>query len=574
MSIESIKVPDLGGADSVEVIEICVAVGDEIDIDDAVVVLESDKATMEVPSPMAGIVTAINVSDGDALSEGDALIDLEVRSGNVESDDTSPAESGETRQAQPAAVETERPLETAKASVDPDPAAASDSATTPDPAATSVAPVAVPDLGGPGQVAVIEVCVAPGEEVAEGDSLVVLESDKASMEVPSPRAGRVVSVTVREGDQVSTGQQILQLESVAASTDTVARSVPDASKSGVGRSTSAATEPRESPKSSAIPTPAFTPPQPAKAAESAPAQNAPGRIYAGPAVRKLAREMGVALDAISGTGPRGRITKDDLKAHVKSRLAEKIPVSTGSGIPSVPTVDFAKFGEVRIEPMSKIHKITAESMHRSWLNVPHVTQFDEVDITELEDFRQSLKSEAQKRDIKLTPIPFLLKACATTLKAHPKFNASLHADGESIVYKQYVHIGMAVDTPLGLVVPVLRDADKKSVWELAAEVAELAQKAKDRKLSPAEMQGGCFTISSLGNIGGQGFTPIVNTPEVSILGVSRMAVKPVWDGSQFVPRKLLPLSLSYDHRVINGADAGRFFTFLNTLLSDIRRLVL
>lgn len=284
--------------------------------------------------------------------------------------------------------------------------------------------------------------------------------------------------------------------------------------------------------------------------------------------------MGIPLEKVKASGPRNRIVKDDLKSYVKTALTESVAAPSGTGIPPVPAVDFEKFGAVTVEPLSKIHKVTLESMHRSWLNVPHVTQFDDVDITDLEDFRSSLKPEAEKRGVKVTPMAFLLKACAKALLEHPKFNASLHPDGESIVYKRYVHIGMAVDTPAGLVVPVIRDVDTKSIWELAAESAELAGKAKNRKLSPAEMQGGCFTISSLGSMGGQGFTPIVNTPEVAILGVSRLTVKPVWNGTEFVPRKMLPLSLSYDHRAINGGDTGRFFTYLNELLSDIRRLAL
>ena len=283
--------------------------------------------------------------------------------------------------------------------------------------------------------------------------------------------------------------------------------------------------------------------------------------------------MSIDLTRVPGSGPKGRIQKDDLKRFVKD-LMEQRGTGAGFGVPALPEVDFAQFGAVDVQPLSKLHKLTAANMHRSWLNVPHVTQFDDADITELEAFRETLKAEAERRGVKVSPLPFLLKACAAALRANPKFNASLHNDGEHIVYKHYVHIGMAVDTPAGLVVPVLRDVDQKSVWELAAETAELAQKAKDRKLKPADMQGGCFTISSLGNIGGIGFTPVINTPEVAILGVSKLAVKPVWNGVEFVPRKMLPLSLSYDHRAVNGADAGRFFTHLNELLGDIRRLVL
>jgi pyruvate dehydrogenase E2 component (dihydrolipoamide acetyltransferase) len=299
--------------------------------------------------------------------------------------------------------------------------------------------------------------------------------------------------------------------------------------------------------------------------------------HAGPAVRKLAREFGVALEQVSGTGPRGRILKEDLHAFVQTALSAKpgaAAVTSGSGIPAVPEVDFAKFGEVEITQRSKLEKLTAANMQRSWLNVPHVTQFDDADITDLEAFRATLKAEAESRGVKITPMPFILKACAVALRDNPKFCASLSAAGEELVYKKYIHIGMAVDTPAGLMVPVLRDVDKKTIWELAAEVIELAGKARDRKLSPNEMQGGCFSVSSLGNIGGRGFTPIVNTPEVGILGVSRAQDQPVWTGQAFAPRRMLPLSLSYDHRVINGGDAGRFLTQLVSLLSDVRKLSL
>jgi len=308
----------------------------------------------------------------------------------------------------------------------------------------------------------------------------------------------------------------------------------------------------------------------------APAEAANGaEVYAGPAVRKLAREFGVDLTAVKGSGPRHRILKEDLQSFVKSSLRSGAPMATGgSGIPPIPAVDFAAFGEVEIQPLTKMDKLTAASMQRSWLNVPHVTQFDEADITDMEIFRAELKAEAAQRGVKLTPLPFLLKACATALKDNPRLNASLAADGENIVYKQYVHIGMAVATPAGLLVPVIRDVDQKNLWELAAETAELAQKAKERKLKPNEMQGGCFTISSLGSMGGTGFTPIVNAPEVAILGVSKLAVKPVWNGEEFEPRKMLPLALSYDHRTVNGADGGSFMTQVVSILADIRRLLL
>lgn len=575
MSIETIKVPDLGGADSVEVIEVCVAVGDVISLEDSLVVLESDKASMEVPSPAAGRVSAIAVKEGDSISEGAVLMEIETDAADSES--TKASES--TTDAQES-VSTAAPVQEAtRAEPQPEPAAP---ANDDQGGAVTQSTVTVPDLGGPEQVTVIEVCVSEGDEVEEGDSLVVLESDKASMEVPSPAAGKVLAVAVKEGQQASPGAEILQLQIAGAQASTAAVPEAAAAKTKTPQAAPAASPevpvtntPNQSTDSREIPTPSFAKTEP-DSRGSGEGRDAPGNrpIYAGPAVRKLAREMGITLEAVTGTGPRQRITKDDLKAFVKTALTSKPTVSSGSGVPQVPAVDFSRFGEVRIEPMSKIHRVTMESMHRSWLNVPHVTQFDEVDITDLEEFRGSLKAEAEQRGVKVTPVAFLLKACANALKQHPKFNCSLHSDGESIVYKEYVHIGLAVDTPQGLMVPVIRDVDKKSVWQLAAESAELAQKAKDRKLAPTDMQGGCFTISSLGSIGGQGFTPIVNTPEVAILAVSRLGIKPVWNGSEFVPRKMLPLSLSYDHRAVNGADCGRFFTYLNELLSDVRRLAL
>lgn len=550
MSIEIIKVPDIGGAEGVEVIEICVAVGDQVEAEDSLVVLESDKASMEVPSPMAGTVVSIAISDGDSLSEGNVILELETAADAV----ASASEPEAPAASEPEATEPAAPVASTAAAEPADNTAA----------ATTSEAINVPDMGGAEDVDVIEVCVAVGDEVSEGDSLIVLETDKASMEIPAPKSGTVVAIALKEGDTVSEGSEIVTLEVAGSSSPAPAPVAAPAAEQ--------AAAPAPAPSAPAQPAPVAAP-----AAVAAPSSE-PGKrtdgVYAGPAVRKLAREMGVDVSTLKGSGPRGRISKDDLKAYVKTALTETAQHSGGSGIPSVPAVDFAKFGEVTLEPLSKVHRLTADNMHRSWLNVPHVTQWDEADITDLEDFRQSLKAEAEKRGVKITPLPFLLKAAAKALQEHPKFNASLHADGKQMVYKHYVNIGMAVDTPAGLVVPVLKDVDKKSIWEIAAETAVLADKAKNRKLTPAEMQGGCFTISSLGGIGGQGFTPIVNTPEVAIMGVSKLAIKPVWNGKDFAPRKMLPLSLSYDHRAINGADAGKFFTYLGQLLADTRRLVL
>jgi pyruvate dehydrogenase E2 component (dihydrolipoamide acetyltransferase) len=543
VAIETIKIPDLGGGDGVEVIEICVAVGDVVEAEDSLLVLESDKASMEVPAPQSGTVKSIALKVGDTVSEGDVILELELADGAQA--ESAPAESE-------SATSVEEPV-VAESSA-PEPAAPAPSG--------GKQTVVVPDIGTGDEVEVIEICVAEGDEVEEGDSLVVLESDKASMEVPSPYSGVVLAIKTSNGAKVSQGSELVEM-SVAGQASAAPTEAAAPSPAPVAKPVS---EPASAPAPKAVPEPV-----------TAASDDGDAGVYAGPAVRKLAREFGIPLSAVTGTGPRGRVVKEDLHAYAKSRLASPSvggAATGGAGIPPVPEIDFSQFGEIDVQPMSKMHKLTAANMHRSWLNVPHVTQFDDADITELEDFRNSMKREAEQRGVKLTPLPFLLKAAAVALRDNPIFNASLAADGENIVYKKYIHIGVAVATPAGLMVPVVRDVNKKSIWELAAESAELAQKAKDRKLKPAEMQGGCFTISSLGGLGGTGFTPIVNTPEVAILGVSKLAVKPQWDGESFIPRKMLPLSLSYDHRAINGADAGKFFTELNALLSDIRRLLL
>lgn len=426
--------------------------------------------------------------------------------------------------------------------------------------------VIIPDLGSDDAVDVIELSVKPGDTVKIDQSLIVLESAKASMEVPSPIAGRIVELTVKVGDKVNSGAVIAWVETEASETAAVEV---------------AAVEPKALLAAEKItPTPAApiekvaAPEMPVTKTDTT---KSDAEIYAGPAVRKLARELGVELRDISAGGPRGRVTKEDVQRYVKLLVHKVATASTatgGSGIPAIPAVDFAKFGDIEMLPMTRIDRITRDNMHRSWLNVPHVTQWDEADVTDLEEFRVDMKSDMEKRKIKLTPLAFLLKASANALREHPKFNCSLHSDGENFVQKNYIHIGVAVDTPMGLMVPVIRDVDKKALWDIGAEIAVLSERARSGKLMPMDMQGGCFTISSLGALGGQGFTPIVNAPEVAILGVSKTQVKPVWNGKEFLPRKMLPLTLSYDHRVLNGADAGRFFTFLVEEISDIRRLVL
>lgn len=546
---EDVSVPDLGEAESVDLIEICVAVGDEVAEGDSLIVLESDKASMEIPSPSAGTVTAIALKPGAKVSAGDRILTLSV--------------TGSTT-AQPAVPEAASPA----AGQDAQPSAGGNGAlseTAGEAMVSAEQTVLVPDIGDSEKADVIEVCVAVGDVIDKDDSLIVLESDKASMEIPSPYSGKVSAVALKVGDRVATGSEILRLTVKGEQRKPVSQAQAEAAPSASSDSPSAGPGPAaqvdKAPRQTGVP--------------SRTQASAGADVYAGPSVRQLARELGVDLRKVQGSGPRQRILKDDLNAFVKQALAAppKAEVA-GSAVPPIPDQDFSQYGAVRIEKLSKLNQLTANNMQRAWLNVPHVTQFDDVDVTELEDFRKGLADEAARRGVKLTPLPFLLKACALALREHPKFNVSLLADRERIVFKEYVHIGMAVDTPAGLVVPVLRDVDRKSIWELAAETAELAEKAKQRKLTPDEMRGGCFSISSLGNIGGRGFTPIVNAPEVGILGVSRLSVQPHWTGSEFVPRKLLPLSLSYDHRAVNGADAGRFMTYLTALLSDVRRMVL
>lgn len=548
MAIEVIKVPDLGGADQVDVIELSVAVGDTVEAEDGLIVVEGDKASMDIPAPVGGKIVKLTVAEGDKVSEGDVIAEIETGAAAAEAPE----------EAAPAKEEPAAPAQ--------EPAAAEPAAAP----AASGAPVeenvVFPDLGGADNVDVIEVCVQPGDEVAEGDSIVVLETDKASMDVPAPKAGKIVSLAVKEGDKVSAGDAMMVL-SAAGEAAPAAAPAPAAAAPAPAKA--------ESAPAPAAPAPSETPQTPARDHSVERGHTPAAEVYAGPAVRKLARELGVTLNRVKPSGPRGRVTKDDLHLYIREQVKKaETGAAVGAGLPKVPEIDFSQWGPVELEPMSKIKKITAANMSRAWLNVPHVTQFDDADITELESFRKSMKAEGEKRGTKLTPVPFLLKAAAAALRREPSFNVSLHADGEHIVHKDYVHIGMAVDTPNGLMVPVIRDVDKKGLWELAAESAEMAKKARDGKLQPRDMQGACFTISSLGAMGGKGFTPIVNTPEVGILGVSKLSMQPVWNGKEFEPRQMLPLALSYDHRAINGGDAGRFMTYLVAVLGDIRQLLL
>ncbi|MCB5162779.1 dihydrolipoyllysine-residue acetyltransferase [Marinomonas sp. E8] len=540
--VEQVSVPDIGGATDVEVIEVCVAEGDMVEEGDSLIVLETDKASMDIPSPFTGKIGKIAISVGDTVSEGADILSLDALSSEVT---TAEPASVDSAKAETSAVTERADSETESASV-------------------GVETVNVPDIGGAEGVEVIEVAVAAGDTVQEGDSIIVLETDKASMEIPAPKSGTVKSVSISVGDKVSEGHPVLELEVEGAAdvTKPVEQKAPEA-------------------KQDPVPEKAVSAPVTAPVADQSAVLSEPSKkVHAGPAVRMLARELGVDLSLVRATGPRGRILKEDLHAYVKAAVQKATTssaspaVSSGAGLPTVPDQDFSKFGDIEVVKMSKIQRMTAQNMARNALVVPHVTQFDKADITDLEDFRKGLKGEMEKQGVKLTPLPFLIKAVAQAMRANPSFNVSLMADGESYVQKGYVHIGVAVDSPVGLVVPVLRDADQKSIVQIAQEINVLIKKAMDKQLKPADMQGGCFTISSLGAIGGTGFTPIVNCPEVGILGVSKADVEPRWNGKEFEPRTMLPLCLSYDHRAVNGGDAGRFMTYLNALLSDVRRLSL
>ena len=568
MTHQTIVVPDIGGAEGAEVVELLVTVGDAIELEQSLIVLESDKASMEIPASHAGVVVELKMAVGDQLSEGDAILILDTSVADSDGAETSHQEAPSTDQSATstdAELASSQPADEANVGVaiaDPEASASQ---------AVSEQIVEVPDIGTDGDVEVVELCVSVGDMIGEGDSVVVLESDKASMEVPSPAAGEVVELLIAEGASVTQGAALIKLNVKGGSLPAEA-ATSDAAPVVDSRDTATKTSP---PRAAANPAPEVSAPA-VSAQPSSSASADASDLYVGPAVRKLAREFGVDLKAVKGSGPKGRIVKEDLHAYVSQRLADPSTraVSVGSGIPEVAEIDFSKFGPVRHEERSRIDKVTATNMSKSWLNVPHVTQFDDADITDLEVFRSSLKAEAEQRDSKISPVPFIIKAVAIALNANPKLKSSLAEQGDVLVYKDYCHIGMAVDTPNGLVVPVIRDADKKSIWALSDEIRELAAKAKDKKLKPDEMQGAVFTVSSLGNIGGRGFTPIVNTPEVGILGVSKASTQPVWDGSSFQPRTMLPVSLSYDHRVVNGGDAGRFLTYLVALLADIRQLAM
>lgn len=435
---------------------------------------------------------------------------------------------------------------------------------------SDVIEVKVPDIGGYQDVPVIEVFVKPGDVVKPEDSLVTLESDKATMEVPSPVAGVVKEIKVKIGDKVSEGSLMLTLEAG----DTAAAAKPAAQKPAAALQPAPRAAPAPPPAPGAQPVPSGPAPVPAPTVALAVDESGFARAHASPSVRRFARELGVDLPRVKGTGPKGRILNEDVQNYVKGELSRPPGGGTGLNLVPLPQVDFARFGPITQQSLSRIRKLSGANLHRNWVTIPHVTQHDEADITELEEFRKIQTEEAKKQGIRFTILCFLLKAVVVALRQHPEFNASLSADGENLVLKQYFHIGVAVDTPNGLVVPVIRDVDKKGLMELAKELGEVSARMRSGKISPADLQGGCFSISSLGGLGGSHFTPIINAPEVAILGVGKAASRPVWDGKEFAPRMMLPLSVSYDHRVIDGAQGARFISFLSNVLSDIRRLVL
>ena len=536
-SIE-VKIPDIGDITDAEIIEISVSVGDVVAVDDALVVLETEKASMDVPSPDAGEVTSIDCNVGDKVGEGALILTLKA------------VEEGSSEEA-PAVTATadEAPAEA--------PAEAKEEVSSEAPAQSSTQELRVPDLGQDEAVDVIEVNIAEGDEIAIDQALMTLETEKASMEVPSTLEGKLVSVSVKVGDQVASGDLIGMVEVVGATASQAPAAAPEQSKP-------VEEVVQEQPKAPVPDYPAIQ------------GRTDTGAIYASPAIRRFARELGADLTKVKGSGKKGRILKEDVQQYIKYELSRpKATANSGMGAaPQLPEIDHSKFGEVEELALTRIQKVSSVNLQRNWQMIPHVTQHDEADITEMEAFRQSMKHEAMNEGVKLTPLAFLMKAAVASLKAFPRVNSSLANDGENLVLKKYFHIGVAVDTPEGLVVPVIRDVDKKSIYELATELGEVSAKAREKKLGIDAMQGGCFSISSLGGIGGTSFTPIVNWPDVAILGVSKSQMKPVWNGESFEPRLMLPLSLSYDHRVIDGALAARFTSHLAQSLTDIRRLLL
>ena len=537
-----IRVPDIGDFDAVDVIEVLIKAGDSVENGQSVLVLESDKASMEVPADIAGTVANVAVKVGDKVKQGDLIATL----------------SGAA----------------APAAAAPAPAAEAPKAAAAPAAAAAQTDIRVPDIGDFDAVDVIEVLIKTGDNVENGQSVIVLESDKASMEVPAEAAGTVASVAIKVGDKVKQGDLIATLSGGAVAAPAAAPAPAPAA---------------EAPKAAPVAAPVAATPAPAASANPQIDEAGFATAHASPSIRRIAREMGLDLGKVQGSGRLGRILESDIRAFVKTLLTSggvaaaagaKGGVSSGAvpqgmgGIPPIPAVDFSQFGEIEEQPLSRINVLTGAAMTRCWLNIPHVTQHDYADITELEAFRVSLKAEAEKRGVRVTMLAFLMKALTSALKELPRFNSSLSPDGKALILKKYYNIGIAVDTPNGLVVPVIRDVDQKGIYDLSADLAAISKKAREGKLSPKDMSGASMTISSLGGIGGTFFTPIVNAPEVAILGVSRSAMQPVWNGKDFAPRLMLPMSLSYDHRVIDGALGARMTTLLAQILGDMKRTLL
>ena len=552
MTIKKITVPDLGEASEVEVIELLVNVGEKVKENDSLLVLESDKAAMEIPAPFSGIVKEISINLGDQVTTGSDILTLEID--NEEEDSRSSINADESESKNPKELDHKQ---------------GNDHDYKSDASKNGVEEVIieVPDLGTEDEVDVIEVHVKASDQLGIDDLLITLESDKAAMEVPSPNSGVLKELLVKVGDKVKTGSKIAIIEQSVAIDNEISvqagTEADDSAKDHPSEESSGGSDLDARP--SEIPVSTTT-------KDETILTSSMSHVYAGPAVRKLARELGVDLTLIQGSGAKNRIVKDDINEFVKESL--NMSNSSASRNMMVADLDFSKFGEVEERKRSKLEKITAINMARNWASVPHVAQFNEADVTDLDKFLSEIKAEADNKQLKLTYLPFLLKACAKALEEYPQFNVSLHSSGEHLIQKKYFHIGIAVATDAGLVVPVIRDVDQKSIWDLASEVMELSSKAKERKLVMEDMQGACFSISSLGALGGNGFIPIVNSPEVGILGVAKTEIKPVFIDGEFKPRSILPLTLSYDHRAVNGVDGGLFATYLAKLLSDVRHLIL
>ena len=542
MSIEEIKLPDVGG-EEVEIIEISVSVGDKLEEDEAIIVVETEKASMDIPAPYNCTIESLNVKAGDKISEGMVIASVK-KEGAEEAAPEVKEEAAPVVEVEETKVEEKSIIETNTSSAE---------------ITSVVEDVFVPDIGGEEAVDVIEILASIGDSILEEDGIITLETEKATMDVPAPFTGILKEILVQPGAKVKTGDLIARMQK-----DIVVETPKETVK-------------KEEPKAEVVVEKTV-----AVATSSEPVKTT-GKVYASPSVRKLAREFGVDLGKVSGTGNKNRILKEDVRLYIKAELTKVnsgASANSGSGLgfdfPELKEIDYSKFGEVETVELSRIQKISGPSLHRNWVSMPHVTQFDEADITELESFRKEQNAVYVKTgaDIKISPLVFAVKAVAKALELHPNFNSSLSSDGQSIIFKKYVNIAVAIDTPNGLVVPVIKDANKKGFEDIAKELKELSIKARDGKLKAADMQGGCFTISSLGGIGGTYFTPIINAPEVAILGLSKSEIKPVYNGSEFEPKLILPLSLSYDHRVIDGADGARFTTTLSKLLSNIRLLLL